>query len=88
MDGEGYVEETIFLVGTPQAVISEGIAMIALELVLGAEIDAVAARVFAGVGIDYDQETSRAVRELRDALSACRSTPRGYCMSRAGHATR
>ena len=70
VDGEGYVEETIFLVGTPQAVVSEGIAMIALELVLGDEIDAVAARVFASVGIAYEEETSRAVRELRDALSA------------------
>ncbi|MFL6013473.1 MAG: DUF885 domain-containing protein [Gaiellaceae bacterium] len=70
VDGQGYVEETIFLVGTPQAVVSEGIAMIALELVLGDETDAVAARVFADVGVAYDGETSRAVRELRDALSA------------------
>jgi hypothetical protein len=70
VDGEGFLEETIFLVGTPQAVVSEGIAMIALELVLGDEIDAVAARVLAGVGVAYDPETSRAVRELRDALIA------------------
>jgi len=70
VDGQGYAEEAIFLVGTPQAVVSEGIAMIALELVLGDEIDEVAARVFADVGVAYDRETSRAVRELRDALSA------------------
>ena len=54
VDGGGYVEETIFLVGTPQAVVSEGIAMIALELALGDDTDAVAARVFADVGISYD----------------------------------
>jgi hypothetical protein len=69
VDGSGYVEETIFLVGTPQAVISEGIAMLALEIALGEETDDVAARVFADVGVSYDAKTSRAVRELRDALS-------------------
>lgn len=69
VDGNGYLEETIFLVGTPQAVVSEGIAMVALDMALGDETDAVAARVFAGVGVTYDEETSSAVRELRDALS-------------------
>ena len=69
VDGDGYLEETIFLVGTPQAVVSEGIAMVALDMALGEETDAVAARVFADVGVTYDEETSRAVRELRDALS-------------------
>jgi hypothetical protein len=69
VDGAGYDEETIFLVGTPQAVVSEGVAMIALELVLGEETDAVAARVFRDVGVSYDEGTSRAARELREALS-------------------
>src|SRR3954453_3116859 len=46
VDEGGYVDETIFLVGTPQAVVTEGIAMIALELALREEADAVAARIF------------------------------------------
>ena len=69
VDGEGYLEETIFLVGTPQAVVSEGIAMVALEVTLGDETDEIADRVFSDVGFAYDVETSRAVREFRDALS-------------------
>jgi hypothetical protein len=72
VDGQSYVEETIFLVGTPQAVVSEGIAMVALEILLGDEADEIAARVFADVGIDYDVEGSRAVREFRDELSGLR----------------
>ena len=72
VDDEGFLEETIFLVGTPQAVVSEGIAMVALEILLGDEADEIAARVFSEVGIDYDVEASRAVREFRDELSGLR----------------
>jgi len=69
VDGAGYVEESIFLVGTPQAVVSEGIAELALPLTLGDETDDVAGRVFAEVGVEYDVETSRAVRKFRNGLS-------------------
>lgn len=69
VDGSGYLEETIFLVATPQAVVSEGIAMVALEITLGDEIDDVAGRAFAEVGFAYDVETSRAVRQFSEALS-------------------
>jgi hypothetical protein len=72
VDGEGRLEETIFLVGTPQALVSEGIAMLALDLALGDDADAVAQGVFAELGVGYDAETSRAVRALRDALSGLR----------------
>jgi hypothetical protein len=69
VDGEGYVEETIFLVSTPQAVVSEGIATVALELTLGEETDDVARRVFSELGLTYDAGTSRAAREFGEALS-------------------
>jgi hypothetical protein len=72
VDDKGHLEETIFLVGTPQAVISEGIAMVALEITLGDEADAIAASIFADVGFDYDVKTSRAVWEFRDELSGLR----------------
>ena len=65
VDGEGRLEETIQLTGTPQAVISEGIATLAPEVV-GA--NDVAPDVYAGLGIEYDAETADAVRSTREDL--------------------
>ena len=72
VDGDGRLEETIFLVGTPQAVVSEGIATTALDVALGDDVDEVAARVYREAGVEYDAETSRAVRALRDDLAGLR----------------
>jgi hypothetical protein len=72
VDRQGYLEESIFLVGTPQALVSEGIAMLALDVALGDDADAVAQRVLADVGVDYDTETARAVHEFRDTLGGLR----------------
>src|SRR5204862_6177342 len=55
-----------------EAVVSEGIATIALDVALGEEVDVVAARVYSELGIDYDAETSRAVRALRGDLAGLR----------------
>jgi hypothetical protein len=65
VDGEGRLEETIQLTGTPQAVISEGIATLAPEVV-GAN-DA-AADVYDALDIDYDAQTADAVRSAREDL--------------------
>lgn len=65
VDGEGRLEETLFLTGTPQAVISEGIATLAPEMV-GA--NDVAAEVYAELGIEYDAPTADAVRSAREDL--------------------
>jgi len=65
VDGEGRLEETIFLTGTPQAVVSEGIASLAPEIA-GAHDDAAA--VYAEFGIDYDADVADAVRGARDDL--------------------
>ena len=72
VDEKGYVEQTISLVGTPQSVVSEGIAMVALEVTLGKEVDELAARVFGDLGFDYDIEGARVVREFRDELMGVR----------------
>jgi hypothetical protein len=72
VDGDGRLEETIFLVGTPQAVVSEGIASIAVEVAFGDEVDEAAARVYDGLGIDYDPGTAGAVRAFRDELAGLR----------------
>lgn len=65
VDGGGDLTETIFLVGTPQATISEGIASLAAEI---AGADALAAEVYDELGIPYDGATATAVHEARAAL--------------------
>jgi len=65
VDGEGRLEETLQLTGTPQAVISEGIATLAPEVV---DAHAVAPVVYAELGIDYDAATADAVRSAREDL--------------------
>lgn len=65
VDGGGDLTETIFLVGTPQATISEGIASLAAEI---AGADALAAEVYDELGIPYDGATAAAVHEARTAL--------------------
>jgi len=68
VDGDGRLEETLFLTGTPQAVLSEGIAMLAPAVAFAGDEDAVAAGVYADLGIEYDAETAAVVRAFREAL--------------------
>jgi hypothetical protein len=63
VDGRGHVEETLLLVPTPQSLVSEGIATNALELVLDTDPDEWAAALLRPLGIPYDVETTRVVRE-------------------------
>lgn len=65
VDGEGNLGEAIFLVGTPQSTVSEGIASLAAEMVGAYDI---AAGVYADLGVPYDAATVDAVREAREAL--------------------
>jgi hypothetical protein len=65
VDGDGNYGEAIFLVGTPQSTVSEGIASLAPEIV-GA-FDATPG-VYADLGVPYDAATADAVREAREAL--------------------
>lgn len=65
VDGEGRLEETLQLTGTPQAVISEGIAMLAPEIVGAHELAPV---VYEELDIDYDAATCDAVRSARENL--------------------
>jgi hypothetical protein len=61
-------EESIFLIGTPQSLIAEGIATYALES-LGAEAEHACAALLADMGWGYDVDLSRAVRKLEGQLS-------------------
>lgn len=68
VDERGRLEESIQLTGTPQAVVSEGIAMLASDLGFGDETDGVAAAVYGELGLDYDGAVAGAVRQFRDAV--------------------
>jgi hypothetical protein len=70
VDGEGKLEEAIFLTGTPQAIISEGIATMALEMAHGDEADVIATEVYASFEAPYDAEVVPAVRAFRAGIDA------------------
>ncbi len=61
------LEESIFLIGTPQSLISEGIASCALGA-LGVEAEHACESLLADLGWGYDVSLSRAVREVERPL--------------------
>ena len=63
----GRLEEGVIMYGTPQAVIGEGIAELAIEMVVEDE-DAFVADVLGEWEIDYDAETGRRIRRAREPL--------------------
>lgn len=65
--GRGYLEESIFLTGTPQSLISEGIAKNSLA-VLGDEAERACAEILAGLGSPYDVELTRAIAEAEGPI--------------------
>jgi hypothetical protein len=65
VDGEHNLGEAIFLVGTPQSTISEGIASYGPELVAAHDL---AEQVYDELGIEYDVATTRTVQAVRDEL--------------------
>lgn len=64
----GIIEESIQLVPTPQAVLSEGIATTALDVVLDEDGRAEAATLIGRHGFTYDRERATAIRDAIDAL--------------------
>ena len=65
---QGRIEETLALNGSPQSLVAEGIAELAVEMALGDEEFEVTAEHMAGTGTAYDPEVSRAVKEAREDL--------------------
>jgi hypothetical protein len=65
-------EESIFLVGTPQCLLAEGLADLGLEVVVGRRPEAVVAEHLRPLGIRYDAEVVAAVAEAGEALGAVR----------------
>ncbi|MDQ1395105.1 MAG: hypothetical protein QOG64_364, partial [Acidimicrobiaceae bacterium] len=67
-----HVEETIFLVGTPQCLMAEGLADLGLEVVVGERPEPVVAEHFRPLGIPYDAEVAARVSQAGKALNGVR----------------
>lgn len=66
------LEETIFLVGTPQCLMAEGLADLGLEVVVGPRPEPFAAEHLRPLGIPYDAEVAEAVSVAGEALAGVR----------------
>lgn len=64
----GWLEETALMIGTPSSLISEGIAGLAVEILLADEEQDVTAAHFADTRVAYDPELSRAVQKAKRPL--------------------
>lgn len=71
--GRGWQEESIFCVGTPQCLIAEGLADLALEVIAGERPELVVAEHLRSNGVEYDAETAGAVRVASESLDAVRA---------------
>jgi hypothetical protein len=67
-----HLEETIFLVGTPQCLLAEGLADLGLEVVMGRRPETVVAEHLAPLGVRYDTDVVAAVAEAGEGLAGLR----------------
>ena len=67
-----WLEESIFLVGTPQCLLAEGLADLGLEVVMGRHPEATVAEHMHALGIRYDTEVVGAVSTAGEALGGVR----------------
>lgn len=68
-----WLEETLFCVGTPQCLIAEGLADLALTVIAGDVPETVMVDHLAPLGIGYDPEVAAAVRTAAHSLDAVRA---------------
>ena len=71
--GKGRTELLIWAYCLPQAMMSEGIAELALEALLGAEAEEVGASVLRPLGIPYDPTIATVVRQAQELLLPVRA---------------
>lgn len=71
--GRKWAEETIFLVGTPQCLVAEGLADLGLEVLVGQDHQRFAAEHFSALGIRYDAEVAQEVAGAAEILAAARA---------------
>jgi hypothetical protein len=68
-----WLEESIFLVGTPQCLLAEGLADLGLEVVAGSRPEALIAEHLRPLGVRYDAEVIATVAEASETLAAVRA---------------
>jgi len=68
-----FYEESIFLVGTPQCLLAEGLADLGLEVVMGKRPEQLVAEHLVPLGIPYDADVVAVVAEAGEALQAVRA---------------
>jgi hypothetical protein len=69
---KGQAEQTIFLVNTPQCLMAEGLADLALYAAIGPGWGNWAAEIYADLGLRFDGERAEAVSEASAALAGVR----------------
>jgi len=69
----GYQEESVRFQPTPQSLIAEGLAELALEVILPSDADALAAELLTPLGIPYEEGITRAVRLAKNELRYVRT---------------
>lgn len=70
--GLGHGEQTIFLVNTPQCLMAEGLADLALHAAVGPGWGSWAAEIYADLGLRFDGERAEALSHARSALAEVR----------------
>lgn len=70
--GKGQQEQTIFLVNTPQCLMAEGLADLALYAAVGPQWGSWAAEIYADVGLRFDGERALAVSDAGHLLADVR----------------
>jgi hypothetical protein len=69
---KGQAEQTIFLVNTPQCLMAEGLADLALYAAIGSSWGSWAGEIYADLGLRFDGERAEAVSEASAALAGVR----------------
>jgi hypothetical protein len=69
---KGHAEQTIFLVNTPQCLMAEGLADLALYAAIGPGWGRWAAEIYADLGLRFDGERAEALSEASAALAEVR----------------
>jgi hypothetical protein len=72
VNGKGHAEQTIFLVNTPQCLMAEGLADLALYAAIGPGWGRWASEIYADLGLRFDGERAEAISEASAALAGVR----------------
>jgi len=72
VEGKGQAEQTIFLVNTPQCLMAEGLADLALYAAIGPDWGSWAGEIYADLGLGFDGDRAQAVSEAAATLADVR----------------